>query len=491
MCNCKDYSRRDFLKSSLMGSSGLIALNNFREESKSPYLNFVAKKSTRDHTVIQVIYLKKPVPTWPYPDIDIDAEMKKINSHLDNFEKLWRDKDRDWDFNLKFVGRDLLTRDQDDIAQYKKTVGDVDGIILFQLTSTCMVMIDEIIKWDIPVVLYNYPPSGHDWSQIPNIAKSGKRVDVISSSNYADLEPYVRTMDTIRRLKQSKIIVVGPHSGSDRKIFADKYGAEIIPVEYSDLNKVMDTIDEKKAEKEAEKFIRNAVKIIEPSRDDIVLSSKFYLAVKKMLAENEANAMTINCLGGFYGGHITAYPCLTWTRLLDEGLTGVCEADIKSTITSMIFRFYTGGKPGFVTDPFFDTNLNIITQAHCVSATKMNGPSGKSNPYIIRTHMEDNKGVSIQVKMDIGQVVTSAQLVDPNTMQISTQKITRNSDGIGGCRTKFECKVIDPETGEELSAEKYLHNYVPPLHRVVFYGNYYKDLQKMGKLLGFEVVRES
>ena len=67
----------------------------------------------------------------------------------------------------------------------------------------------------------------------------------------------------------------------------------------------------------------------------------------------------------------------------------------------MILQFYTGGKPGFVSDPFFDTSLNTITQVHCVSATKMDGPSSNSHPYIIRSHMEDNKGVSIQVRHDI------------------------------------------------------------------------------------------
>ena len=194
-----------------------------RETPPSIYSDFVNERPKRDYAAIQVIYVKKPVPTWPCPDVDIDAEMRKINTHLDNFEKLWKDKDRSWDFRVKFVGRDLLTRDQDNLSQYRKGIKDIDGIIIFQLTSTCMVMIDEIIKWGYPTILYNQPPSGHDWSQIPNITKSGKRVDVISSSNFADLEPYVRTMDTIRRLKQSKIIVVGPHNNTNRKIFSQKY----------------------------------------------------------------------------------------------------------------------------------------------------------------------------------------------------------------------------------------------------------------------------
>jgi hypothetical protein len=221
----------------------------------------------------------------------------------------------------------------------------------------------------------------------------------------------------------------------------------------------------------------------------VIEAHKFYLAVKQLLKEEDATVITIDCLPGFYSGELTAYPCVSWTRLLDEGFTGVCEADSQSTMMSLILQSYTG-KPGFVSDPFFDTSQNTITYAHCVAATRMEGPSGKSLPYFIRTHMEDEKGVSVQVKMPVEQVLTSAQLLNCDTVVYHTAKVVDNSDSSRGCRTKPVCKLIDPETGVELSADKLLHEWQGPWHKVSWFGNYAADLRKMSRLMGFGLVRE-
>lgn len=486
-----NLTRRQFIASTIAGSGGLLALNNMNNNSQIIPENFMQKKSNKDHTVIKVVYLAKPVPSWPCPDIDIDAEMKMINDNLSSLEKLWSFKERDWDFRVEFVGKELL-RVPEDFPNFANRIGDIDGIVIFNLTSTVGVLVNNIINLGYPTVLFSQPASGHDWSIIANLIKSGKRVDVIGSSDFGDLEPYVRIIDAMRRIKQSKIICIREsfRPGQDIEKMKEKFGVDVKLMDYSRINKIYESIDVKEAEKEAEAFIKNAVKIVEPSQQDIVNANKFYLAVKKLLKEESANAITIDCLGGFGRGDLKAYPCVAWSRLNDEGLTGVCEADMNSTLTSIILKYYMSGQPGFVTDPFFDTSSNTIVHAHCVCATRMDGLSGVSFPYIIRSHMEDNKGVAVQVKMREEQTFTSVIMNDVNTMLVSVGKIINNSDNKRGCRTKFVCKVLDPETEEEISADKYLHNWTGGLHRVIFYGNLINDIQKMGRLMGFNVVRE-
>jgi L-fucose isomerase-like protein len=79
--------------------------------------------------------------------------------------------------------------------------------------------------------------------------------------------------------------------------------------------------------------------VVEPSRDEIIKSSRMYLAIKKLLEEESTSAITINCLGLFRQGAFPAYPCLAFSRLNDEGLTGVCEADLDSTLTQLIVGY--------------------------------------------------------------------------------------------------------------------------------------------------------
>jgi hypothetical protein len=210
-----------------------------------------------------------------------------------------------------------------------------------------------------------------------------------------------------------------------------------------------------------------------------------------MLEEENATVMTIDCLPGFYSGELTAYPCVAWTRLLDDGYTGVCEADLQSTLMSLIMQYVTGGQPGFVSDPFFDTSENSITYAHCVAATRMNGPSGKSLPYIIRSHMEDNKGVSVQVKMPVGQILTTAQIMDVDRMVYHTSKVIDNSDSPRGCRTKPVCRLTDPETGKELDVERLLYGWTTDWHRISWFGHHVKNMETASRLMGLKLVREA
>jgi hypothetical protein len=112
----------------------------------------------------------------------------------------------------------------------------------------------------------------------------------------------------------------------------------------------------------------------------------------------------------------------------------------------------------------------------------MDGPKGERAPYIIRTHLEDNAGVALQVKMRVGQAVTVAKLVNLDTMLLSTGTITDNPESDRGCRTKITTKVAD--------ARKMLNGYTGGLHRVIFYGDRVNAIRDLAALMQFNVVDE-
>jgi hypothetical protein len=96
--------------------------------------------------------------------------------------------------------------------------------------------------------------------------------------------------------------------------------------------------------------------------------------------------------------------------------------------------------------------------------------------------MEDEKGVSLQVEMPVRETVTVAKFATPETLLVSTGEVTANLDDRRGCRTKIVTKVAD--------ARKMAEGYTGGLHRVIFYGDYAEATERMGRLMGFRVVRE-
>ena len=48
-------------------------------------------------------------------------------------------------------------------------------------------------------------------------------------------------------------------------------------------------------------------------------SAAMYVGMRDLMKQHHARAITVNCLGGFYGGHMAAYPCLGFSQLNNDG----------------------------------------------------------------------------------------------------------------------------------------------------------------------------
>jgi hypothetical protein len=469
-------SRREFLGSAAVAVTAGSGVTLPASPAPVPAASEAAPDDRASAARILTLYLAKPVPTWPRPDFKPQDDIRRIRPVLEAFEAKPEPA-------VKFFGHELL-RVPDDLARVQPAMKDADGLLVLNLTSTVMRLIDPLSGVGLPLVLFSQPYSGHDWSGGRELRAKGRLVEVIASSDFADLETPLRVLAARHRVRQSRVLCISPqtaHTESSRAL-EEKFGAQIRFLHYARLQSLYQAADREVARRDAAQFARGALKVVEPKPAEVEDSFRLYHAVEKLLEEENANAITIDCLGGFRRGELPAYPCVAWSKLNDRGLHGVCEADLESTFTQMLFGYYSG-KPGFVSDPVIDTKTNTVIHAHCVSATRLDGPRGPAAPYIVRSHMEDNKGVSMQVNMRVGQTITLAKLADADTLLVSTGRIIATPDLPRGCRTKVATRVRD--------AAKMLENYSGELHRVLFYGDHLRAAHQMGHLLGLKVVEET
>ncbi len=420
---------------------------------------------------VKKLYLAKPVPTWPTPHLNVEQERQKLEGILGGLAKEMPE--------VTFEGGELL-RVIDDVPKVRESLADVDGILIFNLTSTVGHMIRAVAESGKPTLLFSQPYSGHDWSTIADFQDAGLKIDVIASSDFRDLIPGIRPFRTIRRLADSKILVL-QRTGVDETPVTERLGVKIVPLQHKRLIDAHEAADPREAENEAQRWIKGAVRIVEPSQDEIVRSARLYLAMRRVMAEEAAQAITINCLALFYAGQLPAYPCLGFSRLNSSGLVGACEGDVESTITMLMFQ-YMAGKPGFISDPVIDTGKGTVIHAHCVAPVSMDGVGGREEPYVLRSHMEDDKGAVVQVRMRVGQKITMAKLVGSDMMLLSTGEIVDTPDSDRGCRTQITTRVKDPRR----LLEQYRHG----LHRVIFYGDHTGDVERLSKFLKFKIAYE-
>ncbi|OHB69413.1 MAG: hypothetical protein A2V70_20065 [Planctomycetes bacterium RBG_13_63_9] len=443
---------------------------------------------------VYVVYLGTG-GAWPKPEFDAPKEIEeKFAPYLAQVQERLGD--------VEFVGGDLIrnhARLAEDMLP-KIEESRADAILVVHLAFGDAVPFAVFAGSGRPVGIYSQPFSGHDWMYVPRLQKQGLRLILAASRDLAEIDRVVALLRVPVRMKQTKIILVGnpgcaagTGAAKDFGLVRAKLGPEVIQVTPPEFVKIHESIDVKAAEKEAQsQWISQAKEIVEPSREEIVKSCKTYLAMKKVMLEHGAQAITVKCLGGIPIGTL-GYPCLGFSRLLDDGLVGACEADVDSTLTMLMF-LYGFGLPGFITDPLIDTAKNAVIHAHCVAPTKMRGPASERLPFSLRSHRDDNRGASLEVFMDkdLGEKVTWAKIANLDTILVTTGTIVEVCDfDDRGCRTQV---VTEVENARALFANwgggVLPDDMMTLLHRVLFYGDHVDNVRDMAHLMGLKVLLE-
>jgi hypothetical protein len=292
--------------------------------------------------------------------------------------------------------------------------------------------------------------------------------------------------DCLRKMKESKILAVGGGWPGIAPAVKEGMGIEVVNVPYAEVNEAWAAADKEDAKAIADRWHKTAAKVEGVSLETLETSAAMYLAQKAVLKKHGANAITINCLGGFYGGHIHAYPCLGFHELLNEGLIGACECDVRSTATMVAMTTLTQGRPGYISDPVIDTSSRQIIYAHCVASNRVFGPGGPANPIEILTHSEDRQGASVRSILPLGYMTSTLEFSpERRTILFHRGLALANSPDDRACRTKLAVEPVGDI--EKLFAEWDEWGW----HRVTVYGDLKEPIYGLAEALGWHVLEEA
>jgi L-fucose isomerase-like protein len=409
-------------------------------------------------------------PTWPYINYDYESRKKEITAKLKAACP-----------NTEFVIETAL--DKETAVKLVKQMDDVDGFITYPV-GCWTGAVDVVMHSGKPVLLVDdlYAGTGEFITQYGVAVREKLPVVGIASSNFRDVERAARLFEVMKGIQSAKVLDVTEHDIQARADEIRKHtGIEVIRITADELEAQYQKADAREATLWADKWMKAARKVVEPTRDEIIKSGKMHLAISSLMKERAAEAITIDCLTLFYGNKMSAYPCLSFHQLNNDGFIGACEGDLNSTATMVMMRHLVA-RPGYISDPVFDTSKSEIIYAHCVAPTKVYGPNGKSNPYLIRTHSEDRKGAVVQSLMPVGETVTTIEAnLAEKALVVHTGRTTANIDDEKACRTKLAAKV---------NLEKIMNNWQWGWHRVTFYGDSRQEVKQLATLMRFRVFEE-
>jgi len=233
----------------------------------------------------------------------------------------------------------------------------------------------------------------------------------------------------------------------------------------------------------ANQYMTNAVKIVQPTKKDIIEAAKNYFIFKKIIAEEKADALMMNCLPGLRIPHKHVPPCMGFMSLHDEGIPMGCQADLHATLTMLLGKSLFA-KPGFMHNVSYNTEKNLYFCAHCTSPSKMSGINNPAEPYELMSHCESGWGTAPRVHFKKGQEVTIAKYLvredNPQMFLYSGEVVDCPPiPATGGCRTNVEITINEIEDVSDMKGRS---------HMVMFYGNYAEELKHFCQLYNIEIV---
>ena len=225
----------------------------------------------------------------------------------------------------------------------------------------------------------------------------------------------------------------------------------------------------------ADDYIRHATHVFAARREDVVNGIKSYVVARRLLEREEADAITMDCLGAL-GRIEVSLPCIAWSKMNDDGIPAACEADLGAVATHTLVQ-YLFDRPGFQQDPVPETARDAIIGAHCSCPTRLGGFDLPPEPYHIQHHHGNRDAVPVTHWRE-GQTITSADILPgkPSKMLIAAGRVVENVKvpPAGGCVVSVMVKFDDTENVLAW----------PGFHQVWFYGDYRDDLVDFCKLAG-------
>ncbi len=473
-------NRRELLRVVAAGGASYLA---------SPYVWASGAKIERNRLVspgcrkskveVAKIYLGVPGSHYPNPDLDLNKEVQFYESQFAELKDELSD--------VEFVANELVSS-VDQLNKWKDTLKEVDGILAIHLSLWTMPVFEEILQFKRPTIVFSAPYSGHEWHALSALYKrrEGANFECLLTSDYKQLAVAIRPFRAIHHLREAKILnLTTQASGEYAEQIHKKFGTEIKQIELQRMLDMYNSISSGDAEAEADSWIKGAVEVVEPSRKEIVNSCRLALAFERLLDDEDATVLTVDCYGSMWEPlcRAYAYPCIGFARLNNMGLGGICQSDLPCAMTHILFQGLSG-RPGFVCNPGFDYSTNSAIMIHCLGTPKMDGPHEPAASYKLRSVMERREGAVPQVKMRIGQEVTQAVLADTSKLLYFTGSIVDTPETDRGCRSKITVKVNG-------NAEQLWKNWSDGIHRVTCYGDLTKDLEHFCRFKQIDMINEA
>jgi hypothetical protein len=444
---------------------------------------------------------------------------------------------------VDFIARDITKPDisiPTVFNELEDSKGSLDGVLIFgalgnreyklAFTGLPTICVYNLFEWmNIPYKLYS---TGKENSiKIGGPQYKGGRIvtaqldrrnvclPCVSAAMFEDLVNKIKTIQAIKKLKESRILVVTPtqylgqvdYQGDRNRHFPEDYnqtytralkdslGVELVRIKPQEFYEAVQQVDAAKAQAIAKIWIDEAQGMKDTTESEVIKTARSYLAFEQLRNKYNCNAVSTHMRSLTGSGRVEDmfWPGLGLMEFQKRGIQAICQ-EYENIMVTHLLGYYLAGRPSMLGDLMIDTFNNITLLTHCGAPINPYGDDRRI-PYIIWSHaqspvrgtLKPGSGTGAQVNYPVGEPVTIWKVyVLHRKIGLHTGKtadghsLYRNFDAIM-CRTKLVVRVDNAgRIQKHFSPDEY------GIHRAGTLGDLRARIRDFAALTGFEVVEE-
>ncbi|MFP4362544.1 MAG: fucose isomerase [Spirochaetia bacterium] len=304
---------------------------------------------------------------------------------------------------------------------------------------------------DSPVFLLAHPSQNSLPASLEILAKlhqDGKKGKIIyldpedPGAWKNELSDAVKQAETAKYLRGKTIGVIGDPSdwlvasSPDTVTTETAFGVRLKRISMDTLRDHLESINDAEVQSMIQEDKIEEKSVREPMSEDFSDAVRVYLGMKKLVAAEKIDAVTLRCFDLVIGEKTTG--CYALAKLNDEGIVAGCEGDIVTALTMEWLKELTGKLPWMANPSRIFRKSNTLVLAHCTV------PFSLVSSFTFRSHFESGVGVGIQGKVK-AEEVTLVRIGGKNLDRIwaAEGRVASTGNAADLCRTQIHVQFDD------------------------------------------------
>jgi L-fucose isomerase-like protein len=272
-----------------------------------------------------------------------------------------------------------------------------------------------------------------------------------------------------------------PSPNLNEEYIYKRTGVRIMYRPIDDLKSQLEKISDASAQKELERWKKEAVQVVEATDKGILDTCRLYILLRSIIDKEGLAGVSIDCLNfSFNSDRPIPLPCLAFTRLRDEGVAAPCEADVVGMLSSMVLQEISQKPSYFCNVSGINSQNSHVVLRHCVAPLKMLGRDKPALKYRIRDY-HGIGGATPEVKFPIGVEVTMGGFTkDLKSFvawpgRIQPQKMDTDRPSFAGSTSKMRMFCSNRAEVKVNEVDRFTQN-IAEIHYTMVAGSYTKAL---------------